>query len=115
VGRAPKLKRIQRIRNSAVRLIRDRGQWHWLGTERLIGLDIGAISLLYRTPFQTLPTQTDRLRYARAPFGKKPNLPYGLDIWLDHNKVLDLEWDAGDWIVLIVYQPGAWEDELDQA
>jgi hypothetical protein len=51
------------------------------------------------------------MRYQVALFGKE-NLPYGLDIWFAHKKVLNVEWNDEGLIKIISYRPGEWEDQL---
>ena len=114
MDRETKLRRTRDILSAAMRLIRERGQWQVVGAESVIGLDVGQISLLYRTPFQRLPPELSDLRYARARLGGKAILPYGLDIWFDRRKVLNLAWDDNGAAELISYKPGEWETALAQ-
>jgi hypothetical protein len=76
------------------------------------GAEIGDVAITYRTPFQPLPPLSQFMRYQIALYGGKENLPYGLDIWFAHKKVLNVEWNDEGLIRIISYRPGEWEDQL---
>ena len=43
------------------------------------------------------------------------NLEYGMDIWSNNRKVLNLEWFAGDWaITLVSFKRGSWQAQLQE-
>jgi hypothetical protein len=94
------------------RLLKAKGQWKSIGVhgdrERMLGFDLGDLSMLYRTPFQPLPQASEHVRYIRAMLGGRGNLPYGLDIWHNGKKVMLVEWDEGEF-QLVTYKPGEWE------
>ena len=74
----------------------------------MLGLDLGDLSMLYRTPFQALPQPSEHVRYLQAMLGGRGNLPYGLDIWHNRKKVMLVEWDEGEF-QLVSYKPGEWK------
>ena len=76
------------------------------------GAEIGDVTISYRTPFQPLPPLSQFMRYQIARLGGKESLPYGLDIWFAHKKVLNVEWNDEGLIEIISYRPGEWEDQL---
>jgi hypothetical protein len=72
MDRATKLARVTRLRDRALDLLKTKGAWHTGGHgERLLGLDLGDLSMLYRTPFQVLPRQEQHLHDMRALIGGK--------------------------------------------
>ena len=103
MDRATKIERVKQIRESALRLLDARGTWGLVGDRKQIVAKVGNVSLSYRTPFQPLPKVPEPLRYRRALLKGKVNLPYGLDVWLDRKKVLNLEWDAAGDIEILSY------------
>jgi hypothetical protein len=106
---ATKLARVTHLRDRALDLLKAKGAWHTVGHgERLLGLDLGDLSMLYRTPFQPLPEASENVRYMQAMLGGKGNLPYGLDIWHGRKKVMLVEWNEGEFQV-VTYRPGEWE------
>jgi hypothetical protein len=46
------------------------------------------------------------MKYFAALKGKSLNLPYGLDIWFKRKKVLNIEWDDHDRVLLVSYKSG---------
>ena len=116
MDKATKLARIKSIRAAALRAVEEIGSWHQvrMGNRDLAmrGAEIGDVSISYRTPFQPLPPLSQLMRYQKKKFGGKENLPYGLDIWFAHKKVLNVEWNDEGLIRIISYRPGEWEDQL---
>jgi len=115
MDKATKLARIKSIRAAALRVVEEIGSWHPVRTgsrdRAFRGAEIGDVAISYRTPFQPLPPRSQFTRYQIALLGKE-NLPYGLDIWFAHKKVLNVEWNDEGLIKIISYRPGEWEDRL---
>ena len=86
---AERLARIHDIREKAVKIISKHGVLGPFGSSA----SVGALRISLRTPFQKLPTV----------------LPYGLDIWDEHRKVLNVEWDEAGAVDVVSYKPGEWE------
>ncbi len=61
-----------------------------------------AIQMVLRTPFQKIPE-----RAPSAP--QKGNLSYGLDIWTQGGKVLNIEWDTQERTQIVSFKRGVWE------
>jgi hypothetical protein len=76
-----KLARVGALREAALRLFQARGVWKQVGDSRMLGLDLGDLSMLYRTPFQVLPKASEHVRYLQAMLGAKGTLPYAIDVW----------------------------------
>ncbi|MGO9945194.1 MAG: hypothetical protein ACLPIC_20925 [Rhodoblastus sp.] len=62
---------------------------------KVLEVEFADFEMVHRTPFDKAFKLTDAQNYAFALTGKtrKPNLPYGLDIYFGPNKVMNLEWD----------------------
>jgi hypothetical protein len=73
----------------------------------------GHHSGLAHAVFEALSKSLGRAESFGSVDGVPPpeNLPYGLDIWAPR-KVLNIEWDAGNNVLLVSYKPGRWESEL---
>jgi hypothetical protein len=41
-----------------------------------------------------------------------PDLPYTMEVWYLHKKILNVQWDDNDKIQLISFRPGEWEGKL---
>ena len=70
---------------------------------------------MHRTPFtkpmpegRKPPTYLHSLLKQRAA----PDLPYTMEVWYLHKKILNVQCDDDDEIQLISLHPGAWEEEL---
>ena len=104
------------LRDLALTVIRERGEWRDLGGARMLGFTTAGLTLLHRTPFQTFPNRPpmpDKAKYMTALERKAPpDLPYGLDVW-SGGKVLNVEWDD-ERAYVISYTPGQWEAELEK-
>ena len=112
MDKATKIARVTAIREHALRILREHGQWEMVSGTRELGATFDGLKMLYRTPFQPLPLESELLRYQRARVGGKANLPYGLDIWIPGKKVLNLEWSDDGALEIISFKPGDWERTL---
>lgn len=105
-----KLERALAARNKAIDVIRKRGRWKpAAANERIVEAVIGRLTISYRAPLQKLSSGTEKLRYLGTLVGNKATLPYGLNVWLEGKKVLNLEWDEDGAVELISYKYGDWE------
>lgn len=102
---AERIARISDIREKALKIISAQGVLGDLGSDA----SIGGLKMSLRTPFQKLPEVSDEMRRLRVFFGEKGNHPYRLDIWDEHRRVLNVEWDNAGAIEVISYKPGEWE------
>jgi len=110
---ADKLARIRVIRARALLAVNERGKWEVASPTRPCSVVIGDVKIVYRTPVEMAPTETESTRYLRALLGGEQNFPFGLDIWAAQKKVLNVEWNDEDAIQIITYRPGCWERALE--
>jgi hypothetical protein len=99
-------------RDRALTLIKEKGTWVQYGSMKRLQATIGQLRVTHRTPFQKMSSGSERLRSMRALFGGRAKLPYGLDIWLGNERVLNIEWDEAGGVELLSYRPGEWEASL---
>ena len=81
----------------------------------------GTLSLIHRTPFQQLhivePEMLAKIALLEQASGKKVSrsMEYGLDIWGNNRKVLNLEWSASDREMnLVSFKRGQWQAQLQE-
>jgi hypothetical protein len=115
----PATRHIVELRDAALALLQRHGTLEPVanvGQMNILTAAVGHIRLAHRTPFQPLPDEKAAQTYTEARLQKaaQPTLPYGLDVWAGP-KVLSLQWDASDEVMVVSYKPGDWEDELKQA
>src|ERR1700722_18870255 len=103
---------VHQIRAEAIALVSNLGKWQNAGPVKLLVYNSGSLQIAYRTPFQKLPDPGQATHYKRAQLNGKPNLPYGLDIWFDGKKVLNVEWGDDTRFDIVSYKPGPWEQAL---
>ena len=106
----PKQRDAIRLRDAAVYKLRAEGVF-----ERVKGIGPcltwrgNGLSFSLRTPFQKLRHQRPD-PYVIWLAGPPPeNLPYGLDIWTELGKVLNIEWADDRTFVLVSFRRGSWE------
>ena len=110
-----RVRTVANLRDLGISLVTKLGQWEKCGAIRGLTATHGALHVSYRTPFQKLPQPSEFDKYQDALLGGKPNLPYGLDIWWEGKKVMNVEWsDRGEFDV-VSYRKGRWEDSLRAA
>lgn len=75
--------------------------------------EIGGIQMAYNTPFTPRPSTSELARYFLAQTGRRPMLPYALDIWDGSQKKLAVSWghEDGD-LELMTLERGPWIDRL---
>ncbi len=105
------------VRQSALLILRS------LGTKKLtpkFGMCQGwtgdGITILFRTPYQSLARPTARWVMEAAIMGVQvqPQLPYGLDIWADGDgKVFNFEWDDREQCRVVTFKRGPWQEQLE--
>jgi hypothetical protein len=102
------------IRDCALALLREQGEWLRLAdrTTRVLFVTIGRFSILCRTPFTALPRPSSTTYPAAVAAQRRVNLSYGLDLWCDGKKVLNVEWDDGELLDIVGFRGGAWEEEF---
>ncbi|MER8492244.1 hypothetical protein NKH53_29015 [Mesorhizobium australicum] len=89
------------------------GTWERIGDLNVLKLGIGDLDLIYQTPFQKLPEPSDSDKYMLAQVGRTtPNLSYGLDIWVNRKKVMNLEWADDGQVYLVSFKDGPWRQIL---
>jgi hypothetical protein len=112
-----RLEQVLQIRKYALDILNLRGNWttKWCST-RLLAVEFNDFEMLHRTPFQPIFKLTDGQKYAFALTGRtrKPNFPYGLDIWYGPKKVLNLEWDDSGAVNILSFRRGHWEKIIAQ-
>ena len=112
----PKQQRALQLRDAALTILRDKGVWKENSVQqrmqRFRGFEGGSISITLRTPFQKMPEQTNIMKYVGALLDAKPAYPYGIDIWYNRKKVMNLEWDADGQFDVVSLHNGLWEEEV---
>jgi hypothetical protein len=109
MDRETKLAKIAAIRDTALQIMQERGQWRGEGKDRHMSADVGDCSIAYRTPFQNdLHPVPEEMRYWAALVGRRVDFGYGLDVWFQRKKVLNVMWD-GDDMEIVSFKPGEWE------
>ena len=88
------------------------GAWEDVSGIKFLCFERGPIKISYRTPFQKLPAESEIVKYMRSMLGGGSNLPYGLDIWHNHKKVMNLEWDDHGNRHLASFRRGDWVDDI---
>jgi hypothetical protein len=111
-----RLERAVRLRDFAVAIVRARGAWGPFGSSRALGFEGEGLSIIYRTPFQQLPQAPEYHKYLAAvhALNSAENLPYGIDVWCDHKKKLNVEWSDTGQLIVVSYRRGGWEPELEK-
>lgn len=97
----------------ALQLVSERGKWLEVSGVRVMSANSGPFLFLYRTPFNNPEKVRPARNYVQA-LGRQygTNLPYGLDIYYNDRKVMNLEWDLTGRHCLVSYRRGPWEEEL---
>jgi hypothetical protein len=109
--------RVKKLRDATLRLVERHGKLEPMEFGPVETVSHGGFYAISTTPFLRRPVDSDVAKYQRAlqvARGAPEPLehPYGIDLWVDLKKVLDLEWDAAGQIDVISFKRGAWEDEL---
>jgi hypothetical protein len=99
------------IRDHVVPLMQANGRPQPVGPTLEIMWAVGPFRFALRTPSSPAALASDAPGYYRAQAQAEARrmLPYGLDIW-HGEKVLSLQWDA-DELIVVSFQRGAWEKE----
>jgi len=93
---------VLRIRQSALAKLEEDGEFRQVeGFGPVKGWRDSEWSVLYRTPFQRVPAGVVDL-----------NFPYGLDIWHQGSKVLNIEWEADEAPTVVSMKRGDWEERF---
>ena len=106
----PKQRDAIRLRDAAVYKLRAEGAF-----ERVKGIGPcltwrgNGLSLFLRTPFQKLRHQQPDPHVIWLAGPPPENLSYGLDIWTNLGKVLNIEWADDQTFVLVSFRRGSWE------
>jgi hypothetical protein len=93
-GRGTRKQRAMVMRDCALGLLRRIGRWQATTQFKVMFCQVGSIEILRRTPFQPPPKLSVEQMYMRALLHEEGNLAYGLDIWHEHKKVMNLEWES---------------------
>jgi len=103
------------IRDHLLPSIRERGSLQvQRDVVRLIALELGPWLFNHWTPFHDLaPEEAASPGYRRALEHQRnrTELPYGLDVWHDGEKVLSVLWASHGAFAIPHFERGAWEDE----
>jgi len=106
-----RLERITRLKEEALLVLRERGEWKDIkGAGKMLGASVGNLRMVMHTPFSRVPELTSQMKYIAAT-DNKPILPYGMDIWAE-KKVLSIEWNEEGALNVISFKPGDWEMAL---
>jgi|SRR5689334_8372460 len=111
--------RVWRLRDAAVRVIRDHGHWETVAGLRLVVADWQAMRIVHRTPFQRprLIPSPHAYSNALALAASEPDLAYVLEIWTYPNmltqvwaEVLHVQWSANEAEKRVIcFKEGGWE------
>jgi hypothetical protein len=107
-----KIEALAPVQIDAINLVKKFGSWQSAGPVKLLVFARDHLQIAYRTPFQKLPEESEKMRYKRTALGGKPKLPYGLDVWYSGKKVMNIEWDDKGNRDVVTYRPGVWEAEI---
>jgi hypothetical protein len=92
-----------RLRDLAINLIHENGQWQRIGATPVMGVkNHGNLSIIYMTPFQ------------RSQKKLSEPLGYAIEVCVGRRVVLSLVWNRTGPIFLETYRPGAWETKLEE-
>ena len=82
---------------------------------RVTRADLGELLMILNTPFTPRPAPSDAERYFLAQTGRRPMLPYALDIWHQRRKVYAVSWNDGDTdLEVMTFLDGEWSSLLSQ-
>lgn len=108
---ADRLARVRAARDRALEIARTSGRQNgdgevWANAEDFL--------VVHRTPFSKPLPEPRASNYLEAQLLQRfvPALPYTMDVWYQHKKVMNVSWDSDDRIRLISFRPGAWEEKL---
>jgi hypothetical protein len=91
------------------------GEVRALGSLRVVTATIERFLILYRTPFSGPLPEFVAADYQEALMLHKRgrvNLAYGLDVWVEGKKAMNIEWDERTTIHLVSFRSGDWENDL---
>jgi hypothetical protein len=92
------------------------GGWHDDGKgHRLLVRETADLRIAYAGPLQMGAGESpEEMKYFAAATGRSDHLPHELSIWrkAPSQKVLNVTWDDGGKIELIIYEHGEWEAVL---
>ena len=103
-----------KLRDAAFRMLSREGKLEEVGGGlKLVSLQVGALELGMRTPFQKMPGLKAPENYGEAlQHSKLKELPaYGIDVWAG-KKVFSVAWGGGDILTIISFKRGPWEADL---
>jgi hypothetical protein len=110
-----KLERAIHVRDMVLSILQSAGTWKPInmpsGPTKHLAFEDGTLSVMLRTPFQPVHGMSNRYKHAAATLGieARGNLPYGLDVWTNHKKVLNIGWNDGESVQLVSFHRGDWE------
>jgi|SRR5689334_19581169 len=103
------------IRDHVLPLVRARGTLELQrGPLRLLVLRHGPWEFHHWTPFNSLSPEeasSPGYRHALERQHTRADLPYGLDLWWEGEKVLGVLWSDSGEVEVLCFFHGAWEDE----
>jgi hypothetical protein len=115
---AERLMRIRAARDHALQIIKNTGRWETFGPLKMLMAEMDDLMLAHRTPFSPLPDREatcPSYQHALAEQAAAPDLPYAIDVWFKHKKVLFVQWDQNDELQVISFRPGEWDARLAAA
>ena len=101
------------VRDAALKKVRAEGEWEETDIGPMLMWKGMRLTMSHRTPFNKLPHIPEHIKYFAAKTGCSPgNLDYGLDIWFNDKKVLNIEWVDSERVDLVSFRRGDWEREV---
>ena len=81
---------------------------------RVRGASIGRFEILLTTPFQQFAEPSLEVKQWMNQQGQSHKLKadYGIDVWVQHKKVLNIHWQEGEPVEIVSFRRGNWESEL---
>jgi|SRR5579862_1386036 len=107
--------RAMQIRDTVLPWLRLHGHMHGTGDVRALAGNASPFIFVHRTFFCS-PVLQPRPRNFREAASLQvhggTNLPYGLDVWYNKSKVMNIEWDDAGLVHLVGFRSGVWEEAL---
>ena len=101
-----RLAKLVGIRDRSLAVLANNGEWERVSSINALFAQIGTLKIMHHSVFQKVPVESEQNRYLRSQLKSQPNLPYGLNIWHQNKKVLNLEWDGQGEFNIIGYKSG---------
>ncbi len=107
-----KVEKACELRDIALQILQREERWTVVQPDiRLMEAAVGSFKILHRTPFSKLPGSNVKSSDVLDVSDAGQNLSYGVDIWKDGKKVMNVEWDERQTQVVSL-RSGDWQAEF---